>query len=220
MIDFDSVCVTFVNAGNKDKAIEMANYMQNKFVFFGIQSPIRKRIQKPILLVGRKEKEIDWTLIFKCFNDEHRELQYFALDYLKAKQKLLSFDCLPNLYKLAKTKQWWDTIDVLDRLIGDIGLKDNRIDALMLEFSLSDDIWIRRLAIDHQNGRKDKTNKELLSSIILNNLGTKEFFINKAIGWALRDYSKTNQKWVKEFLLEHQEKLSSLSKKEASKYLD
>ena len=70
----------------------------------------------------------------------------------------------------------------------------------MLKWSVDDDFWLRRIAIDHQLTRKDKTDKELLKQIIINNLGSDEFFINKAIGWSLRDYSKTNSKWVKCFI--------------------
>ena len=86
----------------------------------------------------------------------------------------------------------------------------------MLEWSKNEDIWLRRLAIDHQIGRKDKTNTELLTAIILNNLGSDEFFINKAIGWSLRKYAKTNQQWVRQFLADYQHQLSALSYREAS----
>ena len=89
----------------------------------------------------------------------------------------------------------------------------------MLKWSVDDDFWLRRIAIDHQLTRKDKTDKELLKQIIINNLGSDEFFINKAIGWSLRDYSKTNPKWVKCFIEEYQDKLDKLSIKEASKYI-
>ena len=70
----------------------------------------------------------------------------------------------------------------------------------MLEWSIDNDFWLRRIAIDHQLGRKEKTNTELLEQILVNNFGSEEFFINKAIGWSLRDYSKTNSDWVRSFL--------------------
>ena len=81
-------------------------------------------------------------------------------------------------------------------------------------------MWLRRLAIDHQIGRKDKTNAELLAAIILNNLVSDEFFINKAIGWSLREYAKTNPQWVRQFLADYQHQLSSLSYREVSKHLN
>ena len=79
--------------------------------------------------------------------------------------------------------------------------------------------WLRRIAIDHQLNRKEKTNKELLEKIIVNNLGSSEFFINKAIGWSLREYSKTNPAWVKNFINRYKDKLDKLSIREASKYI-
>lgn len=131
----------------------------------------------------------------------------------------LTYEDIPKIKKYIKSKQWWDTIDFLDRVIGEIGLRDSRVDDLMLDWSKDDDFWIRRIAIDHQLCRKEKTNTELLEKIIVNNFGSNEFFINKAIGWALRDYSKTNPLWVKEFLNKYQDKMDNLSIKEASKYI-
>ena len=93
------------------------------------------------------------------------------------------------------------------------------VDDLMLEWSCDNDFWVRRIAIDHQLCRKDKTNTILLEKILVNNFGSDEFFINKAIGWALRDYSKTNPEWVREFINKYKDKMSSLSVREASKYI-
>lgn len=89
----------------------------------------------------------------------------------------------------------------------------------MLKWSQDDDFWLRRIAIDHQLLRKDQTDQHLLEKIIVNNLNSDEFFINKAIGWSLRDYSKTDPEWVRNFIEKYQDKMSSLSIKEASKYL-
>ena len=89
----------------------------------------------------------------------------------------------------------------------------------MLEWSKDNDIWVRRVAIDHQLGRKEKTNTVLLEKILVNNFGSDELFINKAIGWALRDYSKTNPEWVREFINKYKDKMSNLSIREASKYI-
>lgn len=89
----------------------------------------------------------------------------------------------------------------------------------MLEWSKDEDFWLRRTAIDHQLCRKDKTNTELLEKILVNNFGSDEFFINKAIGWSLRDYSKTNPEYVKAFISKYSDQMANLSIKEASKYL-
>lgn len=103
--------------------------------------------------------------------------------------------------------------------IGKIGLRDEKVNDLMLTWSKDNDFWVRRVAIEHQLLRKDKMNIELLEKILENNLNSSEFFINKAIGWALRDYSKTNPEWVREFIENHVSDMAPLSIKEGSKYL-
>ena len=89
----------------------------------------------------------------------------------------------------------------------------------MLEWSRDEDFWLRRLAIEHQLLQKEETDVQLLEQILVNNLDQTEFFINKAIGWALRDYSKTNPDWVLEFIEKYKDRLSKLSIKEGSRYL-
>ena len=160
-----------------------------------------------------------WGFLDQCYADEHREFQYLVFDYLASMQKFLTYDDIPKIWKYIKEKQWWDSIDCLDRIIGEIGLSDSRVDELMLQWSLDEDLWVRRLAIDHQLLRKEKTNRELLAQIIVNNLGSKEFFINKAIGWSLRDYSKTDPEWVKDFIDQYKDRMDKLSIREGSKYL-
>ena len=204
---------------DKENAIAMAKYMQNLFEFYGIPTPKRKVLYKDFLKDEKKGKKVDWDFLDKCYEDSHREFQYLVSDYLIAMNNFLTYDDIPKIEKYIKTKQWWDTIDFLDRVIGEIGSKDNRVDVLMLEWSKDNDIWVRRVAIDHQLGRKEKTNTVLLEKILVNNFGSDELFINKAIGWALRDYSKTNPEWVREFINKYKDKMSSLSVREASKYI-
>lgn len=98
-------------------------------------------------------------------------------------------------------------------------MKDNGLKNLMLEWAASDNIWIKRVAIDFQQDYKSNTDVEILEKIIVTNLGSHEFFINKAIGWSLRDYSKVNPEWVADFIERYREKMAGLSIKEASKYL-
>ena len=204
---------------DKENAIAMAKYMRNLFEFYGLATPKRKKLYKDFLKAEKKNKKVDWEFLDKCYLDSHREFQYLVSDYLITMNDYLTYDDIPKIKKYIKTKQWWDTIDFLDRVIGEIGLKDNRVDDLMLEWSCDNDFWVRRIAIDHQLCRKEKTNTELLEKILVNNFGSDEFFINKAIGWALRDYSKTNPLWVREFINKYKDKMSNLSIKEASKYI-
>lgn len=141
------------------------------------------------------------------------------MDYLVAMQKFLTRDDVPHIKKYIQSKQWWDTIDGLNRIVGNIAFIDDRINNLMLQWSTDEDFWVRRIVIDHQLCRKEKTNTELLEKILVNNLGSSEFFINKEIGWSLRDYSRTNHEWVREFVEVHRDKMDKLSIREASKYI-
>ena len=140
-------------------------------------------------------------------------------NYLQLKQKALKPSDLPKIKKLAQTKPWWDTIDFLCRSVGFICLHYPETKKFVLEWSRDEDFWLRRLALEHQLLQKEETDVQLLEQILVNNLNQTEFFINKAIGWALRDYSKTNPDWVRAFIGKHKDKLSKLSIKEGSKYL-
>ncbi len=193
--------------------------MRDLFPYYGIATPQRRSLYKELFKVEKKSKQIDWEFLDQCYNDEYRELQYLVMDYLDNMRSFLSYEDIPRIKAYAKMKQWWDTIDGLDTVVGNIGLTDDRVNDLMLEWSTEDDIWIRRIAIDHQLTRKGTTNTELLEKIISNNLGSDEFFINKAIGWSLREYSKTDVEWVRNFVARYEDKLSKLSIREASKYL-
>ncbi len=201
------------------KAYEMSAYMKNQFEFLGIPAKPRREIQNKIFESVSKEENIDFKFVDKCYKNKYREFQYAAVGYLNFKKEYLNISHIEILKKYILTKSWWDTIDGLDRIVGSIALKDEKVNEILLDWSLDENIWLRRIAIDHQLLRKEKTNTKLLEKIIVNNLNQKEFFINKAIGWSLRDYSKTNPKWVKEFIKKHKDSMSNLSIKEASKYI-
>ena len=211
----------FEKLRNKKEAVFMAKYMKNNFEFLGIHSKERKEAEKKVFkTIPKDEKDfIDFNFTDKCYDNKYREFQYAAVDYLILKKKYLNKSHIEKLKGYALTKSWWDSIDFLDRIIGDIALRDESVNNILLEWSLFDNIWLRRIAIDHQLLRKDKTNTELLEKIIINNLNNKEFFINKAIGWSLRDYSKTNPDWVRDFIGRHKGNMANLSIKEASKYI-
>lgn len=193
--------------------------MRNKFIFYGLKSLERRKSYHDLIKLEKANKKIDWKFLDQAWADEHREAQYFVCDYLIALEKYLKFEDIDHIFNYVKSKQWWDTIDSLIKPIGNIGLRDDRVNDLMLAWSKDDDFWVRRVAIEHQLLRKDKMNVKLLNAILENNLGSSEFFINKAIGWALRDYSKTNPNWVENFIRKHQAEMATLSIKEGRKYL-
>lgn len=208
-----------IENSDPELARQMESYMRNKFKFYGLKTPERRKSYHDLIKLEKANKKIDWKFLDQAWADEHREAQYFVCDYLIALEKYLKFEDIDHIFNYVKSKQWWDAIDSLIKPIGNIGLRDDRVTDLMLAWSKDDDFWVRRVAIEHQLLRKDKMNVKLLNAILENNLGSSEFFINKAIGWALRDYSKTNPDWVKNFISKHHNELATLSIKEGSKYL-
>ena len=206
------------NLANADDARAMKACMRGRFEFLGVKTPARRKAAKAFFK-KHGGADIDWRFVRQAWEHPFREMQYAALDYLETRKNLLRPGDLPQLKKLAQTKSWWDTIDFLDRLADGVIAAFPQTRPVILEWSRDEDIWLRRLAIDHQLLRKDQTDQHLLEQILVNNLNQTEFFINKAIGWALRDYSKTNPEWVKNFIRQHHGKMAPLSIREASKYL-
>lgn len=209
---------TFYQAANPQKAIAMEAYMRNQFKFLGITAPERKILTRDFLKTIDRAT-IDWEFVQQCWEKDEREFQYLAIAYLTKLKQRLTVEDIPRLRQLIVTKSWWDTIDSLDKLVGYVALHHPTVEATLLDWSIDDNIWLRRVAIDHQILRKEQTNPVLLEKIICHNFGQKEFFINKAIGWSLRDYSKTNPEWVKAFIARHQDQMAPLSIREASKYI-
>ncbi|MFR2835219.1 DNA alkylation repair protein [Enterococcus sp.] len=208
----------FMAQENPARKVQMRAYMRNQFDFLGIPSPVRKQIQRPYF-AAMKKAAIDWAFVETCWQLPYREMQYVAIDYLVTMQSVLQPDELEKISELVLQKSWWDTVDGLNKVVGGLTMTYPELSQKMLAWSKAENLWLRRIAIDHQLLRKEKTDRELLETILLNNLGSDEFFINKAIGWSLRDYAKTNPKWVQAFLLTHKDQLAPLSIKEASKHL-
>jgi len=209
----------FYEHGNPDKAIKMAAYMKGKFPFLGIQKPQRDELQKKFIKQAKKQGKINWDLVFMLWDLPEREFQYLAINYLIALNDSLQKYDIDRIKLLVICKSWWDSIDCLaSNIIGKLCAKyPELIQSHILSWAESDNIWLARVSVLFQLKYKENTDVELLDSIINKNLYSKEFFITKAIGWALREYSKTNKEWVKVFL--ECNTLQPLSVREASKYL-
>ncbi|WP_448912941.1 DNA alkylation repair protein [Gemella sp.] len=205
---------------NELLAESMSKYMQDKFRFLGVRGATRTEIYKKYFPDARKTKTIDWNFVENCWNKEEREFQYVVVYYLKAMQKFLKREDISRLKYLIVTKSWWDTVDLLAKVVGSLVIRIEGYDQIMIEWSKDSNIWLKRVAILYQLSLKEKVNKQVLERILVNNLGDSEFFINKAIGWALRDYSKFNPEWVREFIEKNKNGMANLSIREASKYLD
>ena len=204
---------------NELLAESMSKYMKDKFRFLGVRATTRTEIYKKYFPDTRKTKIIDWDFVESCWNKEEREFQYVVVYYLKAMQKFLKREDISRLKYLIVTKSWWDTVDLLAQVIGSLVIRIEGYDQIMLEWSKDSNIWLKRVAILYQLSLKEKVDKQILERILVGNLGDSEFFINKAIGWALRDYSKYNPEWVREFIKKNKDNMANLSIREASKYI-
>ncbi|HHZ02249.1 MAG TPA: DNA alkylation repair protein [Tissierellia bacterium] len=203
---------------NEELAVPMAKYMKNKFPFLGIKTPQRKTLAKEFMKERKKDKEVDWDFIDKCFNLPEREFQYLAIHYMDVVKKLFTIDDMEKIESLITYKSWWDTVDSINPIVGYISMKYPEVkDKVISKWIYSENIWLKRVSIIFQLKYKEKTDTEFLSKAIINNASTEEFFVNKAIGWALREYSKTNKSWVSDLIENNQ--LSKLSVREGSKYL-
>ena len=205
---------------NELLAVSMERYMQDKFSFLGVRGATRTEIYKKYFPEARKSKVIDWDFVESCWNKEEREFQYAAVYYLRAMQKFLKREDISRLKYLIVTKSWWDTVDLLAKVVGSLVIRIEGYNQTMLEWSKDSNIWLRRVAILYQLSLKEKVDEKVLDEILKNNLGDNEFFINKAVGWALRDYSKFNSEWVREFIEKNKNDIANLSLREASKYLN
>lgn len=221
MSDFiNALSLEFEANANQQIAAMQKAYLRDQFLFYGIKTPIRRAIQKPFLVkTYLPPKENLENLIRILWKRPQREYHYFAQELAQKYTKQLEKKDILLFEFMVVTNSWWDTVDLISTKL--IGVYFNKFplqrDLYVAKWLASDNIWLRRSCIIFQLSNKEKTDKELLSNVIHSNLGSKEFFIKKAIGWALRDYSKTNPKWVERFVANTP--LEPLSKREALRLL-
>lgn len=205
---------------NEENAIPMAKYMKNKFSFLGIKTPERRMLFRTLI----KENELPpyeelYEIVWALFQLEEREYHYVAIELLGKYKKNLTVEDLPFCLKLIESHSWWDSVDAIaPTIVGDI-VKSNRAEGetVMLEWAKSSNMWTNRASILHQLKYKNATNEELLFATIDRHRASKEFFIQKAIGWVLREYAKTSPEVVRHFVESTQ--LAALSKREALKHI-
>lgn len=212
----------FQKNSNAEYAVAQKKYMKGKFDYVGLRSPQRKEISKIFLQrYGLPDDDHFEDIIKECWDLPQREFQYFAMDILAKKVKKAEI-CRVDLYEyLILSKSWWDTVDYLAaRMVGAHFKKFPDVSKNYTDKWMdSGNMWLQRTAILFQLGYKTNTDLTLLTSYIERLLGSKEFFINKAIGWILREYSKTNAEWVIQYVNKNEDRLSNLSKREALKWL-
>ncbi|MGB0369523.1 MAG: DNA alkylation repair protein [Flavobacteriales bacterium] len=204
-----------------ENAIAMQAYMKGRFEYYGIKSPQRRELQKQFLAQNGLPIPFDPEVFLALWKADQREFQMFGLDVLRRQSKKVSVGDLALIEELIVTKSWWDTVDGLASWIcGPYFQKfPEKTKPITGAWAVSENMWLRRTSILFQLGYKDKTDSEILINHIEKNLGSDEFFINKAIGWSLREYGKTEPDFVRNYVAKMESKLHPLSVREALKNL-
>jgi 3-methyladenine DNA glycosylase AlkD len=209
----------FVNHADGTQRKSMELYMKNHFVFLGIPKPKRTVLQKPFLTFHKNHRSIDWQLVEELWDLKEREFQYVAIEYLILTKKYLVPEDLIHIQKIILQKPWWDTVDLMaSHLLGFLILHFPEVKAELVTWNSSNHLWLQRSVILSQLKCKQKTDLVFLEEVIIQNLHSKEFFINKAIGWMLRELAKTHESIVKSWLSRHS--FAPLTVREASKHFN
>ncbi|MCB9224482.1 MAG: DNA alkylation repair protein [Crocinitomicaceae bacterium] len=221
---YDKIISTYTKLGNPELAVGMKAYMRDQFDFFGVKSPDRKEINKvffkEVKLLSRDEV---FELTKKLWERPEREMHYLGQELMdKVGKKVITNKAdIKFLEYLILNNSWWDTVDfVAPRLMKTYFEKfpeerNKKVD----EWIASDNIWLKRSALLIHLKMANKVDLPYMFETILRLNGTKEFFINKAIGWVLREHSKKHKVEIQKFIDAHGKELSNLSFKEGTKYL-
>ncbi len=217
MINYVSLLeIEFEKNSNPEVAIGQKAYMKNNFEFYGIKTPVRRKIQKPFMSQMQLPQKNDLEKIIKIlWKKPEREFQYFAQELTEKYTKQFDKRDIKLFEYMIVHKSWWDSIDfIAPKLVGEyFKLYPGQRNTCIEKWLVSDNIWLQRSSVLFQLNYKNELDTEFISYIINSLLGSKEFFINKAIGWILRQYSKTNPDWVIDFT--NNTRLNKLSYKEA-----
>lgn len=201
------------------RAVSMTAYMKDRFAFLGVAAPDRRRAQRAAWAGLPTPTEGQLTdAVRRLWRLPEREFQYAGCDLLTRHNRICGPGFLPTTAaELITAKSWWDSVDSLNSaVVGPLALRRRELREVMRTWIGADDIWLTRSAIIHQLGYRAETDPELLFELCATRATDQEFFIAKAIGWALRDYSYTDAAAVVAFIDIHPE-LSPLSRREGLK---
>ena len=209
----------FEEHGRPEVAQGQMKYMRYHFEFYGLKAPVWLPLVKEIfkeqgIFDGNDLKEF----VRFCFQEDHREVHYAAIEMVEKRVKQQNKDFIAFLEEMVISKSWWDSVDWIVKLIGWHFLRfPDLIEPIVWNWIKSDNKWLVRCAILFQLKYKEQTDYELLFALILEQANSNEFFIQKASGWALREYSKREPERVSQFISAHQ--LPSLTVREGLKYI-
>lgn len=210
----------FLLLANPEQAIGAEAYMKNQFKYFGIYTTERRKISNDFIKQTGllSENELNKT-VKVLWKKDNREFQYVGIELIKFHKKHWAENIIELTEFCLINKSWWDTVDgIASDILGDyFKLFPHQIKPVTSSWNNSQNFWLQRSSIMFQKTYKKNTDTNLLAKYILNCNHSKEFFIQKAIGWALREYSKTNPNWVTEFVANNQ--LAPLSKREATRIM-
>lgn len=206
----------FKQHANAEKAAGAKAYMRNQFEYLGLTAPLRQSISKTYIKAQLPDYNDLETIVKELWQLPEREYQYFAIDLVAAFKKQWTKDIIKLMEFILLNKSWWDTVDATSNLTGAyFKIFPGKTNTITGKWNRSDNFWLQRSSILFQLKYKKDTDTILLAKYILALAASKEFFVQKAIGWALREYSKTNSSWVQDFV--KQNKLAALSEREALK---
>jgi 3-methyladenine DNA glycosylase AlkD len=205
------------------QAAPMRAYMLEQFPFLGIRATPRRQALRSLLRLNTWTAPNLLMLAEALWDLQEREFQYVAVDLLGQHHRQLGLQSLRDLLRLVQRQSWWDTVDGLAGVVGDILLlaRETHGDVQgSMDMCLNhSNLWVRRVAMLHQLGWKTRTDESRLLHYALTLAPEKDFFIRKAIGWALRDYARAQPEIVRTFLTEHSQRLSAVTRREAGKHL-
>eukprot|EP00439_Symbiodinium_sp_Y106_P011607 s7362_g1.t1 len=220
---------------NSTDAAAMTGYVKGQFPFFGLKAPLRRQLAGDVIASwhARHQHDIDQDmarqLLEALYCCKERELHYVGAEVCSGllRKGCVGCDFLPVVKHGVTKNSWWDTVDIFAAssmspyLLACGGGSAPSSDLLqeMDKWAVSSNVWLRRTAILCQLKLKGLTDVKRLQRYILLNASDTDFFVRKAIGWALREYAKHDAKWVKQFLKQHKDRLSGLSVREASLHL-
>lgn len=209
-------------AADPARAPAMQAYMKSALPFYGVARPERDAALKPVWAAHSLQDRGTWEATVRALYDEaaYREERYAALALLAREKRWRDPHAVPLIEHLVVVGAWWDLVDeTAGRTVAPL-LRAHRdeMTPVVLRWSESDDLWLRRTSVLAQLG-KGEVDRDLLTSVVLAAAPSTEFFLRKAIGWALRDLAHRDPGWVRGFLAEHGAALSPLSVREASKHL-
>lgn len=207
----------FEKHADATKAAGAAAYMRNQFLFYGLPTPLRRQLCKTHMKQALPAYRELPVIVKELWRLPQREYQYFATELVAAFKNIWTIPLTGLTEYMITHKSWWDTVDHITSEITGPYFKrfPEQIAAVTGAWNASADFWLQRSSIMFQKSYKKNTDTRLLAEYILRCAGSREFFIQKAIGWALREYSKTDPRWVKQFVQQHQ--LPALSVREALK---